>query len=44
MPIITRRTAASSREHFMDLQVDAVRMGWLPFYPQFNRNPIQLVP
>ena len=27
----------------MDLQVDAVRMGWLPFYPQFNRNPIQLV-
>ena len=21
----------------------AVRMGWLPFYPQFNRNPIHLV-
>ena len=32
-----------SAEHFMDLQVDAVRMGWLPFYPQFNRNPIDLV-
>ena len=32
-----------AREHSMDLQVDAVRMGWLPFYPQFNRNPIQLV-
>ena len=32
-----------AEEHFMDLQVAAVRMGWLPFYPQFNRNPIQLV-
>ena len=27
----------------MDLQVDAVRMGWLPFYPQFDENPIELV-
>ncbi len=27
----------------MDMQVKAVRMGWLPFYPQFNRNPIELV-
>lgn len=32
-----------AREHVMDLQVEAVRMGWLPFYPQFNHNPIQLV-
>ncbi len=32
-----------AREHFMDLQAAAVRMGWLPFYPQFNRNPIELV-
>ncbi len=32
-----------AREHVMDLQVDAVRMGWLPFYPQFNHNPIHLV-
>jgi nitrate reductase alpha subunit len=29
--------------HPMDVQVNAVRMGWLPFYPQFNRNPIDLV-
>ena len=29
--------------HTMDMQVRAVRMGWLPFYPQFNRNPIDLV-
>lgn len=32
-----------SKEHTIDLQVDAVRRGWLPFYPQFNRNPIDLV-
>ena len=27
----------------MDLQADAVRMGWLPFYPQFDRNPIDVL-
>lgn len=31
-----------AREHFMDLQAAAVRMGWLPFYPQFNANPLDL--
>ncbi len=29
--------------HTMDLQVRAVRMGWLPFFPQFNRNPLGMV-
>ncbi|MEW6034159.1 MAG: nitrate reductase subunit alpha [Chloroflexota bacterium] len=29
--------------HTMDVQAKAVRMGWLPFYPQFNRNSIDLV-
>jgi nitrate reductase / nitrite oxidoreductase, alpha subunit len=29
--------------HTMDAQVRAVRNGWLPFYPQFNRNPLNLV-
>jgi nitrate reductase / nitrite oxidoreductase, alpha subunit len=29
--------------HTMDIQVRAVRNGWLPFYPQFNRNPLDLV-
>ncbi len=29
--------------HTMDLQVRAVRNGWLPFYPQFNRNPLDLM-
>ena len=27
----------------MDMQVRAVRQGWLPFYPQFPQNPIELV-
>ncbi len=31
-----------ARRHVMDLQAAAVRMGWLPFYPQFDRNPIVL--
>jgi nitrate reductase / nitrite oxidoreductase, alpha subunit len=29
--------------HTMDHQVRAVRLGWLPFFPQFNRNPMELV-
>lgn len=28
--------------HVIDLQVQAVRCGWMPFYPQFNRNPLEL--
>jgi nitrate reductase alpha subunit len=29
--------------HPMELQAAAVRMGWLPFYPQFDRSPADLV-
>ncbi|MBI4320125.1 MAG: nitrate reductase subunit alpha, partial [Chloroflexi bacterium] len=32
-----------ARGHAVDVNVNAVRMGWLPFYPQFNRNPIEIV-
>ncbi|MBI4349944.1 MAG: nitrate reductase subunit alpha [Elusimicrobia bacterium] len=28
--------------HTMDMQVRAVKSGWLPFYPQFNKNPLEL--
>lgn len=28
--------------HTMDMQVKAVRSGWLPFYPQFDKNPIDV--
>jgi len=29
--------------HTMDMQVRAVRMGWLPSYPQFDRSSLELV-
>jgi nitrate reductase alpha subunit len=29
--------------HTADVQVEAVRNGWLPFYPQFDRSSIELV-
>jgi nitrate reductase / nitrite oxidoreductase, alpha subunit len=31
-----------ARGHTMDIQARAVRSGWLPFYPQFNRNPLDV--
>jgi len=37
------KDAGLAHGHTMDIQAKAVRMGWLPFYPQFNRNPIELV-
>lgn len=30
-------------EHTIDYQVRAVRRGWLPFFPQFNRSSLDLV-
>ncbi|MDP2662202.1 MAG: nitrate reductase subunit alpha [Dehalococcoidia bacterium] len=32
-----------AKGHAVDLAARAVRMGWMPFYPQFNVNPIELV-
>ena len=32
-----------AKGHAMDLEAKAVRMGWMPFYPQFDRNPLDLV-
>ena len=31
------------KEHTADLQVKAVRCGWLPFYPQTAENPLETV-
>jgi len=31
-----------AKGHTMDVNVKAVRNGWLPFYPQFETNPIDL--
>ncbi len=30
-------------DHTIDHQARAVRMGWLPFFPQFDANPLELV-
>ncbi|MEP6715082.1 MAG: nitrate reductase subunit alpha [Terriglobia bacterium] len=35
--------ATWAKGHTADLQVQAVRNGWLPFYPQFDRSSLQLV-
>jgi nitrate reductase alpha subunit len=32
-----------ARGHALDLEAMAVRMGWMPFYPQFAENPLGLV-
>jgi len=34
---------STAHGHTMDMQVRAVRQGWLPFYPQFPENPIEVV-
>ena len=32
-----------SADHTIDHQIRAVRQGWLPFYPQFDRSPAEVV-
>ncbi len=32
-----------AKGHTADVQVKAVRNGWLPFYPQFNKSPLEVV-
>ncbi len=36
-------SARDGAVHTMDLQIGAVRRGWLPFYPQFDRSPLEVV-
>ena len=31
-----------AKGHAMDQEARSVRMGWMPYYPQFNRNPFDL--
>ena len=35
--------ASLAQGHTIDLQVKAVRNGWLPFFPQFNESSIEVV-
>lgn len=32
-----------TREHTLDAQIRAVRMGWLPSYPQFDRSSLEVI-
>jgi len=32
-----------AKGHAMDIEAKSVRMGWMPYYPQFNKNPIDVV-
>lgn len=32
-----------AKEHTIDLQIQAVRRGWLPFFPQFDRSSLEVV-
>ena len=36
------RTLVETKSHTMDHQVRAVKRGWLPFFPQFNQNSLEL--
>jgi nitrate reductase alpha subunit len=38
-----RESDASTRGHCIDQQARAVRLGWLPFNPHFDRSPLQVV-
>ncbi len=35
--------AEGLEDHTIDHQVRAVKRGWLPFFPQFNKNPLEVV-
>ena len=36
-------TPGAGEDHTIDHQVRAVRRGWLPFFPQFDKNSLQVV-
>ncbi|HET7826364.1 MAG TPA: nitrate reductase subunit alpha [Anaeromyxobacter sp.] len=38
-----RAPSALTRGHTLDHQIRAVRLGWLPFFPQFDRSPAEVV-
>lgn len=38
-----QKQGSIAQGHTMDVQVKAVRNGWLPFYPQFEQNSIEIV-
>ncbi|HET8732534.1 MAG TPA: nitrate reductase subunit alpha, partial [Anaeromyxobacteraceae bacterium] len=43
LPDVRPAAGKFASPHTLDHQVDAVRRGWLPFHPQFDRSPVELV-
>jgi len=45
-PLLKETDASSngklSSQHTMDVQIRAVKSGWLPFFPSLNKNPIEI--
>ena len=41
-PALNNGLSNSLPAHPADCNAKAVRMGWLPFYPQFNENPLEV--
>ncbi|MFZ1199560.1 MAG: nitrate reductase subunit alpha [Desulfobacterales bacterium] len=41
--VLSPLSGAVPAKHMADYNVIAARLGWLPSYPQFDRNPIELV-
>ncbi|MCC7486206.1 MAG: nitrate reductase subunit alpha, partial [Burkholderiales bacterium] len=37
------QNARWARGHALDLEAKAVRLGWMPYAPHFNRNPLDIV-
>lgn len=37
------KTVGRLSDHTLDHQIRAVRKGWLPFFPQFNKSPLEVV-
>ncbi|MCC6608771.1 MAG: nitrate reductase subunit alpha [Burkholderiales bacterium] len=40
---ITPEKARWARGHALDLEAKSVRLGWMPYAPHFNRNPLDIV-
>ncbi len=37
-----QKEGSLAKGHTMDVQIRAVKNGWMPFYPQFEKSPIEL--
>ncbi|MHB8193200.1 MAG: nitrate reductase subunit alpha [Bellilinea sp.] len=43
LPSSQKAKDGEKKQHTLDMQVQAVRRGWLPFFPQFNQSSLDVV-